>query len=268
MSQDLSFEARAQLINGLAADFLRFSEAAEHLISIPTQASYLVTEAEESPAITKSARLAAWETMARPAQLQKFAFDTRRIDQSITRIPRDNLQYWNRSDQFIDEEDQKKLEIFAKFINPLEEIKTAYGAQPEYFNSYSRILHDLINRVLRVKEADMDIFRPQISYLEQLLFARYRLSMEDIEASSANQLKEIILKKDENLLKRGTYLHVTQPEKQGDTKNQNIVIKDGNQNITQQALAEAIFGNTSFRREGERSVTRTISISITDTVQD
>ncbi|HVI41779.1 MAG TPA: hypothetical protein VM577_14095 [Anaerovoracaceae bacterium] len=250
----LSLDVYAEMLSRFSDDFLSISKN-----GVADQYTYKISGREESGKIARSARIAAFKKMSESG-FNKVAFDTRRIDQEHSRNPRANLQYWNRSQAFIDEEDQGKIDIFSKLLPPLEEIKKSFGAQPEYFDSYSRILYDAVNRALRVKEADMDIFRPQLAYLEQLLFARYRLSMDEISKMSQLALKDCILKKDENLLKRGAFLYATQNEGQ-----QTQVIKDGN-GVMRDNIVNAIFGNNGFRRDGERTVERTITITIRDQV--
>jgi len=118
---------------------------------------------------------------------------------------------------------------------------------------------------LRIKQGDLDIFRPQLAYLEQLVFMRYRLSLDNINKMSSDELKERILKKDENLKKRGTFNKITGGKTKPPGKD---LAKDGNGAVTQEAIINAIFGNNNFRRDGEKNVTRTITITISDEVKD
>jgi hypothetical protein len=247
-----------ELISNLAQDFEVYNDKKNP--NVPNKLTYNITIPEESPAIKRSARLAALSELSQPA-IKKLAFDTRRIDQEHSRNPRENLQYWQRSDQFIDDEMQEKIDIFAKLIKPMDEIKKSFGAQPEWHSSYARTLHESLYRILRIKEADLDIFRPQVAYLEQLMFARYRLSMEELARIKESDFKDIILKKDESLLKRGAYLHMTK-----DNEPKEIIIKDSNSANMQQNIVNAIFGNNDFRKDGERSCVRTITITIKDEV--
>lgn len=257
----LSLDECVELINKLTNDFLFFSKDSQQ--NLPNKCIYKISSQKELPEVIRSARMAALQKFDHIQSIKKFAFDTRRVDQEHTRNPRTNLQYWNRSQQFIDEEDHSKIEIFAKLMPPLEEIKKDFGAEPEYFNSYARVLYDSVNRILRIKEADLDIFRPQLAYLEQLLYARYRLSLGEIQRMSKKELKISILNKDEKLLKRGNYLNETRNEE----KSQKTLIKDSD-GATQHGLINAIFGNSEFRRPGERTATRTITITIKDSSED
>jgi len=243
--KDISLSAYADLADQMASDFL-------HVKFVPNKLIYKIAS-HENPSVEHGARMAAFESYG--PGFKKVAFDTRRIDQGHQRNPRSNLQYFSRSQQFIDEEDQGKMETFAKLLLPLETIKKKYGSQPEYFNSYARILHESVERILRIKEADLDIFRPQLNYLEQLVFARYRLSLEDISNKKEAELQEIILNKDENLLKRGTYLNIS---KSSDEESKGLA-KDGNGKI-EGSFVQALFGD-HVRRAGEEY---TITITIKD----
>ena len=148
----------AELMTQMSDDYLSCLTSATLL---PNKLSYQVDICDEPLLITRSARLAALNKFASQPIVKK-AFDTRRIDQEHDRNPRSNLQYWNRTDQFISEEAQGKINIFAKLIHPLDELKTTFGAMPEWHNSYARVLQETVHRVLRTKEADLDIFEPQL----------------------------------------------------------------------------------------------------------
>lgn len=253
-----SWQGLVSLASQMSDDFEYFVQTKQ---SVPEHLSYSVSDPEDSN-VLGSARRVALEKF-QPA-LIKRAFDTRRLDQDSERNPRANLQYWHRTDPFIIKEDQEKLEILAKLVSPLKEIKDKFGTQPEYLQSYARVLQETLARTLKVQETDKDIFGPQVNYLEQLIFARYRLSLEDIEKFSSSDLKERLMSKDEDLLKRGKFLPTEQFESRGQEKN---IAKDGNYQVLNDTLAQAIFGQ-SFRKPGEASSVRTITISIRDSVED
>ena len=246
----------AELSHKMAQDYLVYSTSQKEL---PNTLRYKVKNCDESTNVLLQARIAAFKKILSHG-IKKVAFDTRRIDQENTRNPRENLQYWVRTDQFINEEMQSKIDIFSKILKPLNELKMSYGHQPEWHGSYTRTLLESVNRILRIKEGDLDIFQPQLSYLEQLIFARYRLDMEQLSKISDNDFKDLVLKKDENLIRRGVYLNST-----GDLDSPRLV--KGIDNSTQQGIINAIFGNTDFRKDGERIVERTITITIRDEVK-
>jgi hypothetical protein len=236
---------------------------------LPSSKIYRITSAPDQDGAENSARKVAYQSILAEAKkpLIKQAIDTRRIDQEHQVNPRKSLQYYHRSQQFIDAETNAKLAAFAELMPVLNDIHEQYGNQPEYFESYAVQLHDLVGRILRVKEGELNVFRPQLDYLEQLLFARYRLSLDKIRGMEKTALKDTILSKDESLLKRGQYLTSTAPAKTKQAQ-QPIVLKDGNTSNVQESLVNAIFGNNKFRRDGEKTVERTITITIRDNVLD
>ena len=256
-------KGQVSLIKKLVNDYCKWSNS-DDFSSLPIKKAYKVEDEQESSLIESSARRAALSGIMESKILKKVAFDTRRIDQNTQGNPRTNLQYYNRSQQFIDAELNNRMASLSELVEPLDSINEKYGSQPEYHTSYASKLHDLVYRALQVKQAKLNIFRPQIDYLEQLLFARYRLTMEDLRSLDKKALEDIIMSKDETLLKRGAYLKSTQ--KGSKKAAQPIVMKDGNQSNMQENLVNAIFGNNNFRRDGEKTVERTITITIRDNV--
>ena len=262
---NLPLDGEAALLSKIAVDFADYVEMGFDVC--PSEPVYRIQSRDESLSISLRARLAALEALQSGFKpIRKVAFDTRRIDQESERNPRTNLQYWHRADAFIDEGDESKLRVFAKLMTILTDLKKDFGTQPEWFESYSRVLHDNVYRILRIKQADLDIFKPQLSYLEQLVDARYRLSMEDLDKLSNNEIRAKILSKDEALMKRGQFLQETGLVSKGN-ENQQIKI-DGNVASTQESIVNAIFGNTGMRRDGEKTVERTITITIRDQAID
>jgi len=260
--QKLTLEGNAELLSKLTDDFYQL--AISKAKTVPTQRIYRIASASESTFVNRSARKAALRALVKKP-LTKVAIDSRRIDQEAIRNPRRNLQYWRRSGQFVDDDMQDKLNVFAKLMDVLNGVKKDYGTEPEYHDSYVRELYGHVERALRLKTGDKDYFGPQLAYLEQLLFARYRLSMEQLRKQSASEIKQAILSKDEDLLKRGVYLNNTGGLNKNSDKSSSIVV-DGK--TTPQNIVEAIFGNNNLRRDGDRKVERTITITITDEVKE
>ena len=257
----LPLDAKIEIISKLASDF---ADYAKHGTLVPDSKTYKIVSSSDGGIVNHFARLAAIEEMGiKP--LTKLAFDTRRVDQEGERNPRKNLQYWHRSDQFIDEGDEKNLKTFARLAKILGKIKDKLGTSPEWFESYARQLYDQVYRIIRVKESDLDIFRPQMSYLEQLIFARYRLTMENLQKFGDEKITEKILAKDEDLIGRAAYLDETKPESSNEDK---PISKDSMTKTTQESIVNAIFGGAGMRRDGERTVERTITIKITENVID
>jgi hypothetical protein len=259
---NIPLDAKVKVISALAKDFV------DEVVScscdvLPNEKTYTITSSDDGCMAKQAARKAAFESFGVISPIVKLAFDTRRIDQEVTRNPRSNLQYFHRHDQFIDEGDSKKLKTFAKFARVLGDLKNKYEKSPEWFNSYARQLYDQVGRVLRVKEADLDIFRPHLNYLEQLIYARYRLAMEQAENMPEKQISNIILSKDEELIGRNNYLKETQSAENVEAKK---IVIDGSSKTTQESIVSALFGGDSLRKDGEKSVTRTITITINDSV--
>ncbi len=265
MKNKLPLDAKISLFERMVEDYNFYRKNGE---SCPKDQTFCFVSRDEDLAVVRAARMAAMRGLEAPAPLVKVAFDTRRVDQENTRNPRTNLQYWHRAEPFIDEDDNKKLKLFAKLLEALDSIKKDLGTDPYWFESYARVLHDTVTRTLRIKQADLDIFRPQLSYLEQLLFARYRMTMFDLEKKSESEIRDVILSKDETLMKRGEFLKNTMLASEAGEKNQQIVIDGNGTKTTQEALVNAIFGNQDFRKDGERTVERTITITIRDNVID
>lgn len=266
-TKKLPLHGYIEALSQVSSDFAKLAQTND---LVPDKLSYKVACAEESPKVTRSARIAALETFQN--KIVKVAFDTRRVNQETTRIPRSNLQYWHRSQEFIDDMEQSKIDVFAKLQVVMEDIKRAYGTRPDWHDSYARVLADAVGRILRVKQGDNDIGRAQLAYLEQLLDARYRLTMDEIQTLSSDDLQNRILKKDESLLKKG--LIYSEP-KLADTltthanmfKNNMATSQMPSVQLKQEDALASLFGG-GLRREGERSVERTVTITIKDEVKD
>jgi hypothetical protein len=254
----LPLDAKVTLLEKMAEDFEYYlSDGGE---TCPREQTYRFCSRDEDREVVRVARGAALESLSNP--ITKVAFDTRRVDQLRDRNPRQNLQYYHRTDPFIDEEDDDKLNRFARLLKVLNGIQKDFGTQPEWFESYARQLHDSVTRILRVKQADLDVFKPQLFYLEQLLDARYRITMDQLKSMPTKELRARILSKDEPLLKRGAYIKET-----GGPEESRPIVVDG-QTTTQDSIVNAIFGGNNLRKDGERTVERTVTITIKDNVLD
>jgi len=252
-------DAKIQVIQELTNDFVECVNGKE----VPESKGYSVTASREGGLVRLAAREAAYGKIV-PTPLVKMAFDTRRVNQETDRNPRKNLQYWHRSDPFVSEDDEVKLNTFAKLAKVLNKMKETLGTSPEWFESYSRQLYDNVYRIIRVKEADMDIFRPQVSYLEQIVYARYRLTLDDVDNFSEEALEKKILAKDEELVGRSKYLKATQPEPE--VVKTSEVQHTAPMALTQASFIDAIFGTGSLVKGGDKSVERTITITLRDNV--
>lgn len=281
-----------ELLSKFAKDFYTLTNSE----NLPATLSYTIKHREESGSVERSARKAALRgliTKPSTATLVKFALDTRRIDQENDRIPRSNLQYWHRTDEFISDEQQKKINSFSRLFSVLGGLREIYGASPDWHNSYSRVLYDSVDRALRISQADQDITDSQLSYLEQLLDARYRLRMTDLDSTSDHDLKNIILKKDETMVRRGEYpIQMNKIDKHSQVQDliakisqtpyqntpqiiqaapvipeiHNHIQVDGNRSDS--GINALLAGSGIVRKEGERTIERTITIKIRDEVLD
>lgn len=260
----LPLSGNAILLEKIAIDYNKLIDA--EAVEVPKIRVYKIACEKESPVVERSARKMALNCMRESVGFIKNAVDSRRINQAVDRNPRPAIQYFQRSDQFIDNKDQVNINVLGKLLVPLMEIRASYGDQPEYLDSYCRILHENLERVLRIKQADQEYHRPQVQYLMQLVFARYRLSMAEIEKATVGELKAKLLDKDENLIKRGLFLQNTEnPE----VKTATIPNKNGDKVMnTQESIVNAIFGNKSLISGNEKSASRTITITICDKIED
>lgn len=251
----LPFSGNAILLEKIATNFDKFVDSGAK--EIPREQIYKVECDEESPRIDRNARKAALSVF-KEGSIKKVAFDVRRIDQELDRNPRTNLQNWHRSDAFIENADQKKIEVFGKLFHSLGEIKDSFEREPGWHESYARQLYDQVERALRVKLGDVDIYRPQFVYLEQLIYDRYRISFEELGRLEKTAIKHKILEKDESLLKRGAYIYATNTAKNID-KSSSVNVKTGdNVQTTQEALIKAIFGGDTGGKKGSKTITITI----------
>lgn len=155
-----------------------------------------------------SLRKAALESISLGQGFTKQAFDTRRINQETDYIPRRGLQSYHKSEKFISDAMAMKVQAFAKLAKLLDQLKLEYGREPEWQESYTRVLNAAINKSLRTEQTDEDFSDSQpsmasLSYLEELMYVRYRLTPEGIMSMSDENLRAAILNKDELLVRQG-----------------------------------------------------------------
>jgi hypothetical protein len=208
-----------------------------------------------------------------PTMLVKTAFDSRRVNQNTEFNPRRNLQYYQRSEPFIDNQSAEQVQTFLKVKAAIDDLRQEFIGEPDWLDSLTRILCNAVDQTLRVDQKDFDYSREQLNYLTELLYVRYRLSPEDIQKSSHHELKNIILNKDEKLAKRSIFINykqdfnkmsVNQPSNlynnaAFDTRP--VIVKQ------QDDLMEKLFGNTKASKDN-KEVERTVSITIKDKIID
>ena len=137
----------------------------------------------------------------------KVAFDTRRIDQETEFNPRRGLQNYNRSQAFVSEAMSQKIRNFSRLRDILSSLKEVYGKTPEWQDSNARVLLTTLNHGLRtfIKDGDYTETQPatgSFNYIEELLHVRYRLTFDDLIKMGEDELKQVILSRDEELIHR------------------------------------------------------------------
>ncbi len=192
----------------------------------------------------------------------KLAFDTRRIDQQNVYNPRRNLQYYHRSDPFIQKDSAEKIKTFFKLKTAADSLKEDFQGDPDYLDSYLRILNATLDRTLRIDQKDFDFFKPQMDYLEELLYLRYRLKHEDIIRLNEKELRNIILDKDERLLHKTIYAQYNNGGMNKTSAQPNQVMVKGSD-----PLIEKLFGDVKASAEN-REVERSVTITIKDKLPD
>ena len=138
----------------------------------------------------------------------KLAFDTRRINQETEYNPRRGLQNYNRSDKFLSDNIVNKIQAYTKLAELLNQLKVEYGREPEWQDSYTRILTAAVDNGLRTVQADGDFSDCQpsigsLDYLDELIYVRYRLTTDGIMGMSEENLRKSILSKDDQLVRQG-----------------------------------------------------------------
>lgn len=194
-------------------------------------------------------------------KLTKVAFDTRRFNQETDFNPRRNLQHYHRSEPFIDKDSSLKLKTFFKLKTAVDSLKDDFLGDPDWQDSYARILNCSLDRTLRIEQKDMDFFKPQIDYLEELLYLRYRLKMADIDRLNEKELRNLILDKDERLLHKSIYSNYNNG---GISKNSIPIQTQIKQN---DSLTDKLFGDIKASKENPE-IERTVTISIKDKIVD
>jgi hypothetical protein len=198
-------------------------------------------------------RKVAFNSLEEDPGFTKLAFDTRRIDQETEYNPRRGLQNYNRSEAFISEALAQKIKNFARLRDVLNELKTIYGREHEWQDSNARVLLNTLNSGLRTDAQDGDYAVNQpgtgsFDYIEELLHVRYRLSFDDLSKMGATQLKNVILSKDEDLIRKDVKqsLEITKQD----------VVKEGYDSLLDKLFAGA--RATSENPDIERTITITI----------
>lgn len=201
------------------------------------------------------------------APIVKRAFDTRRINQNTEFNPRRNLQYYQRSEAFIDDETENKVQLFIKVKAATDELRQQFIGEPDWLDSYTRILCNAVDQTLRVDQKDFDYSPTQLDYLSELLYVRYRLRPEDIISASTLELKDKFLHKDEKLLRRGVFVNYQDGlNKQSQSEPSFVKTSPAPAVVVQNdGLIDKLFGNVKASKEN-KEVQRSVTITISDKV--
>lgn len=194
----------------------------------------------------------------------KVAFDARKFNSETDFHPRRGLQNYQRSESFISNALSNKIFTIKKLKDVLEKIKSEFITYPEYQDSYCRILLNTVNNVLRENIKDNEFSENQQSagsfnYLEEILFARYRLTLENIANLSENDLKQNLLNKDE-ILKHKEILAPSLQSNAADPIINRAVIQANSYND----LLNKLFDVKATAEN--KNVKRTVSITIEDSI--
>ena len=195
-----------------------------------------------------------------PPKLVKVAFDTRRVNQNLDFNPRRNLQYYQRSEPYMDAQTADKVQLFFKVKIAADLIREQFLGEPDWLDSHTRILCNALDETLRIDQKDFDYSYSRLGYLEELLYVRYRLRPEDILRHSQDELRDIFFKKDERLVHRGVFVNYKQD-----------LTKKGNPEVLASSdldlLVDRLFGNTKISKDN-KDVERSVHITIRDRIID
>lgn len=210
---------------------------------------------ERSNKHTDFSKLAKALELKENAGIVKVAFDTRRINSETVVNPRRNLQNYQRSEPFISNEISNKIKSLFKVKTAVDLIKDQFIGDPDWLDSNSRILCNTVDNTLRVEQKDYDFFKPQFDYLDELLYLRYRLASSDIERLKEEEIKDVLLRKDEKLMYKSIYANYKP-----------VATLQSHGNVEREdSLTEKLFGNVKANKDN-KSVERSINIIIKDSI--
>lgn len=197
----------------------------------------------------------------------KVAFDTRRINQDTTYIPRRNLQNYHRSEAFVDKDSSDKIKLFFKVKTAVDHIKSDFLGDPEWLDSYVRVLSAAVDRTLRVDQKDFDFSKPQLDYLEELLYLRYRLRPEDLSTLSEQEIRNVVLSRDDRLINKAFYSNYQSNNLQSKGDYSDPPMRTTNETIikSNDSLVDKLFGDVKASKEN-KEVERSVVITIKDKI--
>lgn len=218
-------------------------------------------------ALEKRANTKVERDFSSKVQMTKTAFDTRRINSEMQVNPRRNLQYYQRSEPFIDPAISTNIKQLFKIKTAVDQIKEQYIGDPDWLDSNSRILSNAIDNTLRVEQKDYDFFKPQFDYINELLYLRYRIAAEDLERMNENELKKVILNKDEKLLHKEIFANYKSVDKISKISDQSMPIVKQTIVSQEDSLMEKLFGGVKASSLN-KNVKRSVNITISDSIED
>jgi hypothetical protein len=138
-------------------------------------------------------------------KMVKIAFDTRMFKPDLDVHPNKSMQNFHSSQIKLNATISNKLTQLKRVYGITEILKQEFQREKEYQDSYIRSLNHQLYRTLRIKEADAGYSDAQhalnsINYVEELLYTRYRLTLDEIEKMSDKNLRDHLIKLDVNLL--------------------------------------------------------------------
>lgn len=197
----------------------------------------------------------------------KNAFDTRRINSETEVNPRRNLQHYQRSEPFITADISNKIKGFFKVKNAADQIREQFLGDPDWLDSNSRILCNALNNTLRVDQKDYDFFKPQFDYLDELLYLRYRIASEDIERMREEEIRDVLMSRDEKLLHKSLFANYAPKEQMSKVSDRDIPMVKQTVISQEDSLMEKLFGNVKANKEN-KNVKRSINITIADSIEE
>jgi hypothetical protein len=254
--KNLSFDARINLTKKMIEDFCFYKSAG--FTAVPEDQQFTIKEGRSDS--EQLERVSFLKELADDS-IKKVAFDTRFIDQERERNPRENLQYWQRTQEFVPLDTQRKLVSLNKVKAVTQQLREKYGNQQEWLQSYAKQLDEHLSNATMVKDGGVvEVFEPQVRYLEQLIDTRYLLRLAEIETMKEEELGKVILSKDNKLAAKIAAIGV--PEKKESAK---VDVDQKSMGDALSKVISALFGG-ELRKDGEKNVERTITITIKDNV--
>lgn len=188
----------------------------------------------------------------------KQSFDSRRVSNDQI-FPRKALKNFSRSEPFISKAASKKINNLMFLNSVIDDIKKEYGSLPEWDDSNCRVLQNHLNVALRTNIKDGDFSENQkglgdLNYLEELLYLRYRLDINGLKKYFKDDLKKILLSKDEEMLNKDIL-----SENNVEIKKHDIVNKPYDQ------LINTLFDGVKASVENKK-VKRKITIEVEDEI--